>query len=145
MSAPGPGYGLDIDMTLQDDTIKAKIGREPKVRWSTTLDMTPDNTALDFGPGKNVRTPPPFSPLDTVPLTLVSARSSGQLVKVKVKHRVDAQDNRLFFFFFLARLPGEGAVWGSGPGTSLHTGQFPFGFGAKQDENKGLDGWEHER
>lgn len=89
------GYGLDIDMTLQDDTVKAKIGREPKVRWSTMLDMTPDNTALDFGPGKNVRLGQLRKALNQndqgKPWHF--GMLSGQLVKVKVKHRVDDKDS----------------------------------------------------
>jgi hypothetical protein len=89
------GYGLDIDMILQDDTVKAKIGREPKVRWSTMLDMTPDNTALDFGPGKNVRIGQLRKALgqndNGKPWHF--GMLSGQILKVKVKHRVDAQDS----------------------------------------------------
>lgn len=88
------GHSFDIDMTIQDDAVAAKLGREPKVRWSSMLDLTPDGVGLDRGPGKNVKLGQLRKALgqndDGKPWHF--GMLSGQLVRIKVKHRTDPQD-----------------------------------------------------
>lgn len=47
------GIGLDVIWQIDDPAVHEKLGRNPKVRQSMLLDMTPEGS-LDFGKGRNV-------------------------------------------------------------------------------------------
>lgn len=47
------GYSLDVNHLILDPSVEASLGRQPSVRQSLMLDLTPAG-GLDFGKGKNV-------------------------------------------------------------------------------------------
>lgn len=84
------GYALDLEWTINDEAVKAQIGREPKVRQSIMLDMTADGTGLDFGKGRNIGLGRLREALgqnkDGQPWSF--AMLGSQVARVKVKHRM---------------------------------------------------------
>lgn len=91
-NAGSKGYSLDMKVALNDEggQLKEHLGREPEVRYSIMMDVTKDGT-IDMGKGRNVGlgrlreavgqngTGRPWS----------FGMLGGQVVKVKVKHRID--------------------------------------------------------
>jgi hypothetical protein len=83
------GYALDLEWTINDEGIKASLGRTPKVRQSIMLDVT-SGGGLDFGKGKNVGLGRVREALgqnqNGQPWSF--AMLGSQVAKVKVKHRL---------------------------------------------------------
>lgn len=84
------GMALDLEWTINDDAVKAELGRTPKVRQSIMLDLTSDGMGIDFGKGKNVG-------LGRLRTALGQNQNGqpwnfsmlgNQVAKVKVKHRI---------------------------------------------------------
>ena len=84
------GYALDLEWTINDESLKAQIGREPKVRQSLMLDTTADGTGLDFGKGRNIGLGRLREALgqnkDGQPWSF--AMLGSQVARVKVKHHL---------------------------------------------------------
>lgn len=84
------GYSLDVTFTVLDPQIEAALGRQPTVRGSYLLDITPTG-GLDGGKGKNiglgilreaVSQNAPGMPWNMRML-------EGQQLVIKVKHRIE--------------------------------------------------------
>lgn len=88
--AGSKGMALDIEWTINDESLKTELGREPKVRQSLMLDTTSDGTGLDFGKGRNIglgRLREAFGQnQDGQPWSF--AMLGNQVARVKVKHRL---------------------------------------------------------
>jgi len=84
------GLAVDLEWTINDDVLKAELGRTPKVRQSIMLDLTADGNGIDFGKGKNVGLGRLREALgqnqNGQPWNF--AMLGNQVAKVKVKHRM---------------------------------------------------------
>jgi hypothetical protein len=84
------GMSLDLEWTINDEALKAELGREPKVRQSMMLDTTGDGSGLDFGKGRNIGLGRLREALgqnkDGQPWSF--AMLGSQVARVKVKHRM---------------------------------------------------------
>ena len=83
------GYAVDLEWTIDDEKLKAELGRTPKVRQSIMLDVTAGG-GLDFGKGKNVGLGRLREALnqnaDGKPWSF--AMLGSQVAKIKVKQRL---------------------------------------------------------
>lgn len=93
------GYSLDIEWTINDDggVLKELLGREPKVRQGIMLDLGPGGV-IDCGKGKNVALGRTREALgqNQAGRPWSFSMLGGQVAKIKVKHRLDANSGRTY-------------------------------------------------
>lgn len=90
------GFRMVIRWDVQDQNVKEQLGRDKvTVQQSLLLDVTPDQSGLDMGKGKNIGLGQVRTALNQnqpgqqwSPLMI-----EGQIAKIKVKHRVLKDEN----------------------------------------------------
>jgi hypothetical protein len=93
------GVALDVSWSVEDDGVKATVGRDVvTARQGIMLDLTPDG-AIDLGEGKNVALGRLRAAVGLNDPTIEFSFNQlpGRMAKIKVSHRPDKNDPEIVY------------------------------------------------